>query len=148
MNGENIKSVIEDWLTKVPEALCFTEKMKIYAPTCRGKCEREVDILIDKMNHIFGGSTTYNKATGCWYDSSKEEIICEPTRVIEIGHNCSTKLKLEEAMKAITQYAVDSDQDAISIQNGKFYIAEREPLLTKYEELREEVKAPPMAAIS
>jgi len=140
MNGEHIKSVIEDWLGKVPQAICFTEKMKVYAPTCSGKCEREVDALINEMNRIFGGSTVYNEVTGCWYDSSKKETVCEPVKVIEVGHNCSTKLKLEEMMKAVTQYALDTKQDAISIHNGKFYIADREPLFTKYEELREEVK--------
>ena len=140
MNGENIKNIIDEWLNKVPRAVCFTEKMKVYAPTCYGKCEKQTNTLISEMNRIFGGSTVYNEVIGCWYDSSKEETICEPVKVIEVGHNCSTKLKLEELMKAITKYAVDTKQDAISIHNGKFYIADREPLIERYEELKEEVK--------
>lgn len=141
MPEEDIKSIIDDWLSKVPQVACFTERMKIYTPTCNGTCKKEVDQLIERINRIFYGSTVYDQCTGCWLDEKKGEVECEPVKVIEVAHNCSSKEDLKQMMDAITDYAISTGQKSISIQNGRFYIAESKKLMGKYEELTKEVPA-------
>jgi len=128
-----IESIVEEWLTKVPEVMCFTERMKVYAPTCHGKCEPEVNTLVNKLTDLFGGSTTYEACTGCWYDDDTSKVECEPARVVELAHSCSSKEDLRQMMEAIAEYAVSADQKALSIMNGHFYIAKKPRLIEKLE---------------
>ena len=139
MPEEDIKSVIDKWLFEVPKVACYTERMKVYAPTCDGKCEKEVDHLIEKINKLFYGSTVYDKCTGCWLDEEKGEVECEPIKVIEVAHNCSAKEDLRQMMDALVDYAINTGQKSLSIQNGRFYVAKSQALISKYEELTKEV---------
>ena len=130
---KEIKSIVEEWLSKVPEVMCFRERMKVYAPTCAGECEAEVNTLVRKLTDLFGGSTTYEVCTGCWYDEDTSKVECEPTRVIELAHSCSNREDLRQMMDAIAEYAVNADQKALSIMNGHFYIAKKPHLVEKLE---------------
>ena len=136
---EDIKETIDKWLFSVPKVSCYRERLKIFAPTCDDKCLPAVQELINKVNTLFGGSTIYDQCTGCWFDEEKEAVLCEPVKVIEVGHNCSTKEDLTKLMAAITDYAVKTDQHSMSIQNGRFYITKRPELVKKYEELVKEL---------
>lgn len=140
-NDKDIESLIGEWLAKVPNVMCYTERMKIYAPTCYGECEPEVQKLVERVNELFGGSTTYDQCTGCWFDEEIKKVECEPIKVIEVAHNCSKKEDLKQLMDAIVDYATKTDQKTLSIQNGKFYIAKKPQLIEKYEALTKEVPA-------
>lgn len=133
MPDKDVKSIVEEWLASVPEVICFTERMKVYAPTCHGKCEDAVTTLVDKINRLFGGSTTYDSCTGCWYDAEKNKVECEPAKVIELAHSCGDQAQLRQLMDAIIDYTVAADQKALSIMNGHFYIAKKPSLIEKYE---------------
>ena len=137
--GRKVKQIIDKWLKEVPNVSCYRERLKIYAPTCDDKCFPAVQELIEKVNVLFGGSTIYDQCTGCWFDQKNEKVLCEPVKVIEVGHNCSRKEDLVQLMDAIADYATKTNQESISIQNGRFYIAETDDLLSKYEELTAEV---------
>ncbi|MEM2188972.1 MAG: hypothetical protein QXG35_06540 [Nitrososphaerota archaeon] len=39
---------------------CFRERLKIYAPTCYGKCIDAVEKLISNVNRVTDGSTVYD----------------------------------------------------------------------------------------
>jgi len=137
---EDIYSVVEDFLASVPGRMCFTERMKVYAPTCGGKCEKDVNNLVEKLNVIFGGSTTYDNCTGCWFDEDENKVECEPAKVIELAHNCGDQETLRQMMDAILEYATKSKQKSMSVMNGYFYIAKSKELLSKYEEAARGVK--------
>lgn len=137
--GRKVKQIIDKWLKDVPNVSCYRERLKIYTPTCDDKCLPAVQELIKKVNELFGGSTIYDNCTGCWFDEKNEKVLCEPVKVIEVGHNCSRKEDLAQLMDAIADYAAKTNQDSMSIQNGRFYIAETDDLLKKYEKLTAEV---------
>jgi hypothetical protein len=65
MQNAPVKAKLDEWLKTIPEVVCFTQKMKVYAPTCNGRCDREVDELITNLNEVLGGCTVYERATGC-----------------------------------------------------------------------------------
>jgi len=131
---KDINSIVEEWLASVPERQCFTERMKVYAPTCYGKCEGEVNALVEKLNRLFKGSTTYDACTGCWFDAEINKVECEPVRIIELAHNCGDKKELQQLMDAIIDYAVKADQKSMSIMNGHFYITKKPSLIERYGE--------------
>ena len=137
--AKTIEKIIDKWLTTVPNVSCYRERLKIFAPTCDDKCLPAVQKLIETVNELFGGSTIYDQATGCWFDEKNDKVLCEPVKVIEVGHNCSRKEDLVQLMDAIATYATKTEQDSLSIQNGRFYIAETDDLLNKYEKLTAEV---------
>ena len=137
--ARQVKQIIDKWLKDVPNVSCYRERLKIYAPTCGDKCLPDIQELIEKVNELFGGSTIYEQCTGCWFDEKNDKVLCEPVKVIEVGHNCSRKEDLVQLMDAIADYASKTKQDSMSIQNGRFYIAETEDLLDKYEKLTAEV---------
>ena len=131
MKGERemeTKEILNRWLASVPDAICFTQKMKLYLPTCCGNCETEVLQLRDRVNEIFGGSTVYEDTQGCWFDPKDKKVLCEPIKVIEVAHNCTDKETLKQLVDAITDYAEKTKQHSVSIHNGTFYIAETERL--------------------
>ena len=130
---KEVKSIVEKWLASVPEIMCFRERMKVYAPTCHGECEDAVTILVDKLNRLFGGSTTYDSCTGCWFDDEIDKVECEPAKVIELAHSCGSQKELRQMMDAIVEYATEADQKALSIMNGHFYIAKKPRLIEKHE---------------
>lgn len=121
---------VHKWLKGMrPEArTCFKHKMKIYAPTCYGKCQGDVHQLIKEINRIFNGATVYN-AEGNWYNPQLKDIETEPIKVIEIGHDCLKGQQAKDLVKAMTKYAVASKQQAMSIVDGDFYIAETPEML-------------------
>lgn len=132
----DIKTKLDEWMKTIPDVVCFTQKMKVYAPTCYGKCEPEVEELISSLNKVLGGCTVYDRVTGCWFDDEKEAIECEPVRVIEAAHSCADNGTLAKIVSAIKIYADKTGQQAVSVVNGQFFIAETENLIKQFEKLQ------------
>lgn len=127
--SESIYDNLENWLNEMvsKSGVCFPEKMKVYAPTCYGKCVSSVDKLVHRINEIFGGSTTYREVSGCWINpEGKTE--CEPVSVIEVAHHCTDYDTAKKFIDAIADYSIEADQQAISISQGSFYIIPRKEL--------------------
>jgi len=131
-----VRDEIEAWLRGIKGVMCFTEKMKVYAPTCNDKCLPAVEKLIDRINMIFGGSTVYD-AVGTWVEDTRVER--EPVKVIEVGHRCAEPDTARAFAEAITEYAEEADQKAIAIHQTDFYIAERPAMIEAFKQLKEEV---------
>jgi len=131
-----VRDEIESWLRGIKGVTCFTEKMKIYAPTCHDKCLPAVRKLIDRINTIFGGSTVYD-AEGNWVEDTR--VIREPVKVIEVGHRCAEPDTARSFAEAIIEYAEEANQDYISIHQNDFYIAESAEMAKAFKELKEEV---------
>jgi hypothetical protein len=108
--------------------------MKIYAPTCYGKCVDAVERLVKRVNEIFGGSTVYD-AEGTWV-APDGRVEREPVKVIEVGHHCTTPKDAEKFAEAIAKYAEEANQQAIAISQGSFYIAPTPALLEAYKRLK------------
>ena len=123
-----VREKLDQWLATVPGVTCFTQKMKVYVPTCNGKCEKEVGELISSLNEVLGGCTVYDRATGCWFNDEESKMECEPVRGIG---------KLSKIVEAVATYAEKTGQQAVSIVNGQFFIAETEQLLSQFEKLQE-----------
>jgi len=134
--GKKLDQWLDRWLSDVPQVTCFTQKMKVYAPTCYGKCEEAVDDLVEELNEVLGGCTVYDKATGCWFNDEKGEVECEPVRVIEAAHSCADDKTLSKMVSAIKKYAAKADQYSVSIVNGQFFIAKTEELVRQFEQLQ------------
>ena len=111
---------------------CFPEKLKIYAPTCYGKCIDAVEELNSKVLETFGGSTVYD-AEGCWISEETGETECEPVKVIEVGHHCTDRETAKKLIQAIKDYAVKAKQYSVAVSQGSFYIAETEELVKAFE---------------
>jgi len=131
-----VRDEIEAWLRGIKGVTCFTEKMKVYAPTCHDRCLPAVEKLISRINSIFGGSTVYD-AEGTWVSDTRVER--EPVKVIEVGHRCAEPDTARAFAEAIAEYAEEADQQAIAIHQTDFYIAERPELIEAFKELKEEV---------
>lgn len=127
---------IEKWLDSIGNRACFRERLKVYAPvncggenkTCRcgtrrarskQNCEEAVEQLVVAINRLFGGSTVYD-AKGSWLDEHGQLVI-EPVRVIEAGHRCVAGDVAERFARAISEFADNSQQDAVAISQGNFY---------------------------
>jgi hypothetical protein len=131
-----VREKLDQWLATVPGVTCFTQKMKVYALTCYGRCEKEVEELVASLIETLGGCTVYDRATGCWFDDEKGRVECEPVRVIEAAHSCADNAKLSKIVQAITTYAEKTGQQAVSVVNGQFFIAETERLIGQFDKLR------------
>jgi hypothetical protein len=135
-----VRDQIEAWLKGIRGITCFSEKMKIYAPTCYNprtkghECLPEVEKLIERVNKIFGGSTVYD-AEGSWIDEETGELVVEPVKVIEVGHECADLKDAQELADAIVEYATKAGQKSIAIHQGSFFIAETPKLQKAYEKL-------------
>ncbi|MEM4977344.1 MAG: DUF3574 domain-containing protein, partial [Desulfurococcaceae archaeon] len=121
------------FLENIRGVVCFRERLKIYAPTCHGKCENMVKKLIDEVTNVAGGCTVYD-AEGFWIDE-EGHINREPVKVVEAGHHCLSRQELERIARAITEYARSANQQAIAIYGSNFYIAPTTELLKAYEQL-------------
>lgn len=142
---DQLETLIDKWLAeevKGEEKVCHTEKLKIYAPTCKGKCEWAVNQLVDDVNKVLMGTTTYDKATGCWWSNEKKKVECEPVRVIEVAHSCQTGQQLTDIMAAIVKYGKQAEQHSISILNNRFFITETPELSKAFEALAEKQAKP------
>jgi hypothetical protein len=131
-----VKDEIEAWLRGIKGVTCYTEKMKVYAPTCYGKCLPAVEKLISRINSIFRGSTVYD-AEGTWLSDTRVER--EPVKVIEVGHRCTDPETARRFAEAIKEYAEEAKQDAIAIHQTDFYIAETPEVIEAYKRLKEKV---------
>lgn len=131
-----VREKLDQWLATVPGVTCFTQKMKVYVPTCYGKCEKEVGELISSLNEVLGGCTVYDTVTGCWFNDEENKMECEPVRVIEAAHSCADNAKLSKIVQAVATYAEKTGQQAVSIVNGQFFIAETEQLVSQFEKLQ------------
>jgi hypothetical protein len=56
--------------------------------------------------------------------------------VIEAAHSCSDNGELAKIVEAISNYAEKTGQQAVSVLNGQFYIAETEKLIKQFEKLQ------------
>jgi len=130
-----VKTELQKFLAKIPKVACHREVVKIYAPTCYGKCLDAVNKLAKYLSKELGGVTVYD-AEGSWYDEEKNRVETEPVKVLQSGHHCLTREEAENLAKAILNYAEEAKQRYISIHEGSFYIAERKAMLKTYEELR------------
>lgn len=99
---------------------CFRNELKVYAPTCKGRCKRAVNKLIAKLEKIFEGATIYD-ARGDYFDTKRNKYYKEPIKVIEIGRQCVSKKQASETVKAIVSYARTAKQDYISVSNSQTY---------------------------
>ncbi|MEM4603439.1 MAG: hypothetical protein QW842_06535 [Candidatus Nezhaarchaeales archaeon] len=61
----SVEDKLEEFLRGIKGVTCFRERLKIYAPTCHGKCVDAVERLIKRVNEVIGGSTVYD-AEGFW----------------------------------------------------------------------------------
>lgn len=132
----SVEDKLEEWLhEEVKDKLCFTERMKIYTPTCYGKCEHAVEKLVGAVNQIYGGSTVYD-AEGSWFNEKKKVVETEPVKVIEVGHHCTDRKSALELARAITYYASEAKQKELGVFQGKFYLTKTPELQTAYKALK------------
>jgi hypothetical protein len=131
-----VRGTLDRFLERVRGVTCFPERMKIYAPTCHGGCLAAVEKLADRVSRVVGGATVYD-AAGYWIDE-EGNLVREPVKVIEAGHNCFSRRELEEVVKAIADYAVEAGQRTVAVYGANFYIAPSEALLEAYRRLLEE----------
>jgi len=131
-----VEDEMRKWLRAIKGVTCYTEKMKVYAPTCYDRCLPAVQKLVAKLNTIFGGSTVYD-AEGSWITDTRLEK--EPIKVIEIGHRCTEPETAKRFAEAITDYAKEAKQGAIAIHETDFFIARTTELLKAFEKLKEKV---------
>ena len=115
---------VEKWLKSIegPGKKCFKTQMKIYAPTCYGKCEIAVKELIAEVTDIYKGSTVYD-AEGAW-TTPQGQVETEPIKVVEMAHDCTNFEEGERLARAVTAYATKAKQHSISVHQGSFYISE------------------------
>ena len=127
---------LDSFLEGIKGVTCLVERLKIYAPTCHGKCVPQVDRLIGEVNRVTGGSTVYD-AEGSWFNEELGKVETEPVRVIEAGHRCFSEEEAGKLAEAISDYAKDAKQYSIAIYGSNFYIAETPELLEAYEKFKE-----------
>ena len=131
----SVEDELRRWLQTVRGVTCYRDKLKIYAPTCYGRCLREVEELIAEVNKIVGGSTVYD-AEGSWV-TPEGRVETEPVKVIEAAHHCLSRDEAVKLARAITEYARKANQSAIAVEAGSFYIAETPRLLEAYRRISE-----------
>lgn len=129
---------LEKFLERIEGVTCFTETMRVYAPTCHGTCLDEVETLKERLDRIFGGSTVYD-AEGRFFDETVGKVETEPVKVIEVAHHCLRPKDAKNIVESIRDYSRGADQNFLAISQGNFYIASREALLASLERLRKEV---------
>ncbi len=137
--SNEVRQELNQWLGSMKGTTCYSQVAKVYAPTeynsLRGmKAVKKLETVIATE---FGGSTVYKNVEGCWVDY-EGKLECEPEHVIELGHECTTDRQRRVLANAITQYAHEAGQQAVSVKNGQFYIAKSPELLEHY--LREALK--------
>ncbi len=138
-NKGDVELELDKFLNSIRGRVCFTQVLRVYTPTCYGKCDEAVNELSADLARDFGGTTMYEKVQGCWVDP-KDKLECEPVKVIELAHECATRDDLRKLAKAIVKYSQKANQHSIGIRNGSFYIAESKELLERHllESLKEE----------
>ena len=122
---------VRKWLAGIGGGVCYPDNVKIYAPTCKGKCLREVNELTDTVSRLFGGSTVY-PAAGAWIDESTGKMDTEPVRVIEAAHNCTDPAVARELGKAIVKYATRTRQKWLAVRAGKFYMGPQQEFIRRF----------------
>ncbi len=139
-NQPDVEHELNKFLSSIRGTMCFTQTMKVFVPTCKGKCSGAVRALQKELTDYFEGSTTYEAAKGCWMNPDTKEMECEPVKVIELGHNCASREDLRALSRAIVKYSQRARQHSIGIQNGNFYISGSKDLLERHllESLKEE----------
>jgi hypothetical protein len=138
--GQNLEYELDRYLDTIHGRICFPQTMKVYAPTCYGKCDDTVQRLATDLAKHFGGVTVYDKVGGCWVDPNGD-LECEPVKVIEIGHDCASREDLMKLSSAIVRYGQEARQDSIGIKGGNFYVAKSAEMLQRHllESLKEEL---------
>jgi hypothetical protein len=135
----SVEYELDKFLGSIKDNVCYTQTIRVFVPTCQGKCTQAVKTLHKELTDYFEGSTMYESVRGCWREPDGA-MICEPVKVIELGHNCATREDLQALSKAIVKYSQVAKQHSIGIQNGSFHITESKRLLERHllESLKEE----------
>lgn len=136
----NLEYELDRYLDTIPERLCFSQTLKIFAPTCYGECTAAVDRLETDLAKHFGGVTAYDQVRGCWLDP-QGDLECEPVRVIELGHGCTNREDIMKMSGAIVRYGQEARQHSLGIRSGHFYIAKSSEMLQRHllESMKEEM---------
>lgn len=132
----NVEDELDRFLEGIKGVTCLTDMLRIYAPTCHGKCLLEVDRLIDSVNRVTGGSTVYD-AEGSWFNEELGKVETEPVRMIEAGHRCFSEEDAGKIAEAISEYTRDAKQHSMAVYGSNLYIAETPDLLKAYEKFKE-----------
>jgi len=135
-----IETELQKFMKGVTRVKCYREVVKIYAPTCHGKCLDAVNRLAGYLSEKFGGVTVYD-AEGSWFDEERREVVKEPVKVLQSGHHCLSPEEATDLAGAILDYAKEAKQEAIAIHEGSCFVASREQMLKAYEKLREKKPA-------
>jgi len=131
-----VKDELDRFLEGIKGVTCLTERLKIYAPTCDGRCLPEVEELRDRVNRVAGGSTVYD-AEGSWFNEETGRVETEPVKVIEAGHRCFSEDEAREIAEAIASYARRAGQHSMAVYGSSLYIAETPELLQAYERFKD-----------
>ena len=92
----NATDEVRKWLAGVKGGVCYPDNVKIYAPTCNGRCVREVNELTHTVNKLFGGSTVY-PATGGTINGSASTTIAAAKAALLLGTSPTTWVSLAGA---------------------------------------------------
>lgn len=130
-----VKDRLEEFLRSIRGVTCFRERLKIYAPTCYGRCTDAVERLAKRVSEVIGGCTVYD-AEGLWV-SEGGRLEREPVKVIEAAHHCLSREEAERVVSAVAEYAREAKQEALAIYGANFYIAPTPELLKAYERMVE-----------
>lgn len=139
--SNEVKRELNKWLESMQGTRCFLQTARVFAPTEYNSLKgmKAVKKLEETIASKFGGATIYKEVQGCWVDYSGR-LECEPEHVIELGHNCTGDEDRRVLADAITRYAYEAGQQAVSVKNGQFYIAKSPEMLERHllESLKEE----------
>lgn len=131
---------LKDWLQYMRErgkSYCLTERVKVYVPTCRGRCEDAADDVRLQLTGLFGGATTWG-AKGSWYDDDGK-LWDEPVIVVESAHKPLCVAEAEAFTEIIDNYVKRTGEKSISIHGGNFFITEGEIMKPLFGERRWEL---------
>lgn len=119
--------------------------MKIITPTRRKdgtSCKDSIRSLRRRLNNITQGSTIHPDLTGTGFDD-EGNIVTESVDLIMVAH-CLKPEDADKIGKAITQYAIECDQNSVSISDSEFHILPTEAMEGWFiEELRKGEKSHP-----
>lgn len=141
------KDEMQRWLSDLQgrmeekDWLCFPTSMTIYAPTYAPdgtSCMSAVMALKKKIDVVAGGSTM-SDGTGTGFEKGK--LKTEPVKVIKAAH-CLDAEGAKGIGEAIMKYAVECDQETISVSDSKFFIIPSETYKDWYVEEEKKKRKP------
>ena len=126
-----------DYMTgeKVGGGVCLREKVRVYVPTCYGKCSTEAERVRLDLTKLFGGSTTW-RGTGAWWDKKNKKTWDEPIIIVESVHKPLCEKEAKVFVNIIQSYATKAKQESVSVEGGftDFYIGSSKRFKKEYVE--------------